>query len=233
MSTRFGETTLPDEVLSPFHRKILRIFASLDESSAFYFTGGMALSACHLRHRLSEDIDLFCAEEALISIVARKLGVALGGAGIEVEVVRSFGSFWEAVLKEGRQEIRLQLALDSPFQLAELVENEGVLTHSLPDLAAGKLRALFGRAEARDFVDVYCLVRQGCFTMEQLIEMARRNDPGLDEYYLAVAFEHAEDLPAHASELRLTLFQDIDMADLKAYFQDEAASILQRRLPPA
>ena len=33
---------MPDQVLTPFHQKVLKIFASLEESRAFYFTGTMA-----------------------------------------------------------------------------------------------------------------------------------------------------------------------------------------------
>ena len=61
---------MAEEILTPFHLKVLRVFASLEESRAFYFTGAMALSAYHLHHRLSEDIDIFCPEENLIPIVA-------------------------------------------------------------------------------------------------------------------------------------------------------------------
>ncbi len=54
----------------------------------------------HLRHRLSQDIDIFCPEENLIPIAARKLCGLLEREGVEVSVVRIFGSFWEAVLRE-------------------------------------------------------------------------------------------------------------------------------------
>lgn len=179
------------EILSPFHKKVLSIFAALEESRAFYFTGAMALSAYYLHHRLSEDIDMFCPEENLIPIMAMKFSKALTSQGIEVETVRSFGSFWEGVLKEGEEEIRFQLAYDTPFRLGDLSEKDGINVHALDDLAAGKLLALFARSEDRDFIYVYFLVQENEYTMQQLIELARRKDPGLDEYYLALAFEQA------------------------------------------
>jgi len=221
---------LADEILTPFHLKILRIFASLEESQAFYFTGAMALSAYHLHHRLSEDIDIFCPEENLIPIAARKLIPAFEAEGIRVQVVRSFGSFWEAVLGEGDDEIRFQLAYDTPFHLAEFSEHGGVKVHSLDDLAAGKLLALFGRAEERDFIDVYLLVQEKGYTTDRLIELAREKDPGLDDYYLALAFEQVDQLPDHADGLHLTLLTDIDMLKLKQFFKNEAVALLQKRL---
>jgi len=219
---------LTGDILTPFHKKILRLFSSLEESRAFYFTGAMALSAYHLQHRLSQDIDIFCPEENLIPIVARKLSALLSREGISVDVIRSFGSFWEAVLREGSDEIRIQLAYDTPFHLAEFAERDGVRIHSLDDLAAGKLLALFARAEERDFVDVYLLVREKRYTMAQLVELARRKDPGFDEYYLALAFQQADRLPDDPARLRVSLLKTLDLHDLKAFFKQQAVSILQR-----
>jgi hypothetical protein len=221
---------LTAEILTPFHRKVLRIFASLEESRSFYFTGAMALAAYHLRHRISQDIDIFCPDENLIPIVARKLTAAFKQEGIRVEVVRSFGSFWEAVLGEGDDTVRFQLAYDTPFHLAEFAEHDGVRIHSLDDLAAGKLLALFSRAEERDFIDVYLLVKEKGYTIERLIELAREKDPGVDDYYLALAFEQADRLPQHIDGLRLTLLRDIDLSNLKAFFRKQAAALLGRRL---
>ena len=221
---------MAEEILTPFHLKVLRVFASLEESRAFYFTGAMALSAYHLHHRLSEDIDIFCPEENLIPIVARKLTSAFEREGIQVQVVRSFGSFWEAVLSEGDDAIRFQLAYDTPFHLAEFTEHGGVRVHSLDDLAAGKLLALFGRAEERDFIDVYLLVREKGYTLDRIVELARAKDPGVDDYYLALAFEQADQLPDHAEGLRLTMLRNVDMQDLKTFFQTEAVALLRKRL---
>ena len=64
------------ELLNPFQKKILKAFTEIEESRAFYLTGGTALSVFYLGHRLSEDFDLFTADEPLISIVARTPGQA-------------------------------------------------------------------------------------------------------------------------------------------------------------
>lgn len=219
------------EILSLFHRKVLGVFASIEESRAFYFTRAMALSAYHLHHRLSEDIDMFCPEENLIPIMAVKFSEALTSQGIKVETVRSFGSFWEGILKEGKEEIRFQLAYDTQFRLGDLSEKDGIYIHGLDDLAAGKMLALFARSEERDFIDVYFLVRENKYTVEQLVELARRKDPGMDDYYLALAFEQVERLPDDSEDLRLTLFEEVDMLDVKAFFKKHAVEILARCLP--
>ena len=77
------------DILTPFHKHVLRVFSSLEESRAFYFTGAMALSAYHLHHRVSADIDVFCPEENLIPIAARKLSAALRVAGYPGDMGRA------------------------------------------------------------------------------------------------------------------------------------------------
>lgn len=218
------------DILTPFHKKVLRIFTGLEESKAFYFTGAMALSAYYLQHRLSEDIDIFCPEENLIPIVSRKFTQVLARENVDVRVVRSFGDFWEAVLKQDSDEIRFQLAYDTPFLLNALSDQDGLHVHSLDDLAAGKLQALFTRAEERDFIDVYLLVKEAGYTVRTLIDLARRKDPGLDEYYLALAFAQVDRLPSEAAALRVTLLRPVDLTDLKTFFRNQAIELLRERL---
>jgi predicted nucleotidyltransferase component of viral defense system len=196
---------LSGELLTPFQKKVLKAFTAIEESRAFYLTGGTARSAFYLAHRRSEDFDLFTSEEPLISIVARKFKVELEGSGIHVQEVRSFSTFWEAVAGEGTQSFKIQLAYDSPYMLSTLDEKDGLRIHSFEDIAAGKLLALFGRAEERDFVDIYCLVKDGKISLETMIELAKKKDPGLDEYYLAIAFEQSEKIPDDPSRLKVNL----------------------------
>jgi Nucleotidyl transferase AbiEii toxin, Type IV TA system len=56
------------------------------------------------------------------------------------------------------------------------------------DVAAGKLEALFSRAEVRDFIDVEALLRGG-YSRERLIELARQRDAGFDTRVLADMFQ--------------------------------------------
>jgi predicted nucleotidyltransferase component of viral defense system len=123
---------LKGDLLTPFQKKVLKAFTGIEESKAFYLTGGTALSAFYLGHRLSEDFDLFTAEEPLISVVARNLKSALENLHIHIEEVRTFSSFWEGVARQGVESIKIQLAYDSPFMLSPLVEEEGLRVQAAP-----------------------------------------------------------------------------------------------------
>ena len=54
------------QILTPLQKESLNIFFSLPEANNFYLTGGTALAAFYLQHRLSEDLDIFTREERLI-----------------------------------------------------------------------------------------------------------------------------------------------------------------------
>jgi hypothetical protein len=219
------------DLLTPFQKKVLKAFSEIEESKAFYLTGGTALSAFYLAHRLSEDFDLFTSEEPLISIVARKFKSALEKSGIQVQEVRNFSTFWEAVASSGQEHFKIQLAYDSPFLLSEIEEKEGLRIHSFEDIAAGKLLALYGRAEERDFIDIYCIVRSGRISLESMIELAKKKDPGLDEYYLAIAFDQSEKIPDDPSKLKVNLVTPIDPKNMKEFFAAQAVQLLEKHRP--
>ncbi len=216
------------ELLTPFQKKILKAFTAIEESKAFYLTGGTALSVFYLAHRLSEDFDLFTSDEALISIVARKFTSKLETLGIQVREIRNFASFWEAIASAGDESFKIQLAYDSPFVLEQPIEKDELRIHSFEDIAAGKLLALFGRAEERDFIDVYFIVKNGGLSLERLIELAKTKDPGLDEYYLAIAFAQSEKLPDDAAQLKVNLLSPIDPKEVKAFFSAQAVQLLEK-----
>ena len=74
--------------------------------------------------------------------------------GIQIREIRNFSSFWEAIASQGDQSSKIQLAYDTPYMPSALDEKDGLRIHSFEDIAAGKLLALFGRAEERDFIDI-------------------------------------------------------------------------------
>lgn len=78
---------------------------------------------------------------------------------------------------KGRESMKIQIALDSPYRLNKTEVIEVLMVDSILDIAAGKLLALFGRAEERDFVDIYFLIKEGRFTLEELVSKASKKDP--------------------------------------------------------
>lgn len=86
------------------------------------------------------------------------------------------------VVRRADEEVLVDLAIDSPPRTAPTVTVLGP-TLAPPELAGRKLLALFGRAEARDFADVFLLAQR--FGKEALLEQAESLDAGFDRTVLA------------------------------------------------
>lgn len=213
--------------LTGLQQEIINSFKKLEEAKELYFTGGSALAAYYLHHRLSEDMDFFTPAEELIQLVSKKLKIELEKKGIKVNLVRNFKSFVEMIAGKGNESMKIQFALDSPYRLEKTKEINGVTVDSLIDISAGKLLALFGRAAERDFVDIYFLVKEGYCNLDELIKKASEKDPGMDKYYLAIAFEQVRELPDKAEDLKLKLLKPLDMKGLKRLFIEGAVKLLE------
>ncbi|MBI4688931.1 MAG: nucleotidyl transferase AbiEii/AbiGii toxin family protein [Nitrospirae bacterium] len=206
--------------------EIINALKGIEEAKEFYFTGGSALSAYYLHHRVSEDIDFFTSTEDLIQLISKKLKIELEKKGIAVNPIRNFKSFVEMIAKRGEESMKIQFALDSPYRLDKTQNIEGTIVDSFIDIAVGKLLALFGRAAERDFVDIYFLIKEGKFNLDELINKASEKDPGMDKYYLAIAFEQVRELPDTSEELKLRLLKPLDVKELKRLFIEKAVQLI-------
>lgn len=208
------------QLIRSIQERILRRFGRVPESGSFYLTGGTALARFYLKHRKSNDLDFFSAEEELIDPFSRRLEKTLRADGMEVERRRGFRSFVELLARAGSEQTVVHLALDAPFRFEppkEFPEYPGLKVDGLQDIASNKLLALFGRAALRDFIDVYTLVEKGHFSADALMEKAKRKDPGFDLYWLGVAFEQIKSFSDDAPDV-LMLAEPVPLEKLKAFF---------------
>lgn len=56
---------------------------------------------------------------------------------------------------------------------------------SIENIGSNKITAIFGRTEAKDFVDFYFILKKKLFTFQKLLRDAKKKDLGLSEFYLA------------------------------------------------
>lgn len=171
-------------VLDDEQREILRLATQTLPQHKFELAGGTALAAAYLGHRRSEDLDFFTSDST-ISAGLHTFLEELQQKGIHVDVERDSPSF--ARLYVGKHPVKVELGVDSPYHLQPSDQKvEGMPVRSLPDLAADKTLALFGRATTRDFVDVYQLSRTH-YDINELMKLAAQKDPGFDVGWFAKA----------------------------------------------
>ena len=90
---------------------------------------------------------------------------------------------------------------------------------------AGKLSALYTRAEPRDFLDIDAAITSGRYSREQLCELAEQADAGIDRQVLAEVFAVLERYP----DRRLAAYGPTDdqIRALRARFATWRAALLE------
>lgn len=166
------------EYLTGLQVEVANAFFALDAARGYLVAGGAALVASDLVARTTEDIDLF-ASSPVVSTAAARDGLigAMHDRGYAVDVLQDSASFCRLVVRGAGAELLVDLGIDSPPVGLPTLTILGPTLAPL-ELAGRKLLALFGRAEARDFADVFSLVQR--FGKTALLEQAGSLDAGFD-----------------------------------------------------
>ena len=142
--------------LTEFQIEVAQVFFDLPSSDGFLLAGGAALAAQRLTLRPTQDLDFFTSPGAGNVRRARDAFVAaVESRGWTVEHLRDTDTFCRLLIR-GPEDLLVDLALDSPPGRPATASIAGP-TFALDELAGRKVIALFDRAAARDFVDVFAL----------------------------------------------------------------------------
>jgi predicted nucleotidyltransferase component of viral defense system len=169
--------------LSAFQLEVARLFFALPASQGFLLAGGAALLAQHLTARPTEDLDFFTTPEHGHVLAARDaLEAAARQQGWSAQRIHDSDTFCRMVVRSGDAAVLIDLAVSAPPDLPASITPAGP-TLAPEELAGHKLLALFDRAAARDFADVFVLAHR--FGKDVLIARATQIDAGFNANVLA------------------------------------------------
>jgi hypothetical protein len=168
-------------VLTPLQERVARIIASLEEAEDFALAGGAALIARGDVQRQTRDLDFFGLTGAAVDRLVPSAERALRAAGLAIHRIQVNPGFARLIIESGDDRTELDLAADARLFPAESGEPAPMLSGE--ELAVDKLLALFGRAEARDFVDL--LAVEARYGFDRLCELAAQKDLGFTPTMLA------------------------------------------------
>jgi predicted nucleotidyltransferase component of viral defense system len=170
-------------VLTEFQKKILATVSKVAEAEGFALAGGAALILQGLVDRHTRDLDFFAREPDAVNRTCPAIESALRNDGMLVERRIDAIGFIRLEVTRGNEICEVDLGHDARLRPEEPNPYGPIL--ATEELAADKTLALFGRAAARDFVDVYFLSR--LLGEERLCELASQKDLGFDKRHLADA----------------------------------------------
>lgn len=215
-------------ILTSLQNRFLQIFFNSFLKQDFFLTGGTALSAFYLQHRLSQDIDLFTLNQKLeFNAVNAEILKIISSLSGKIEHQISSPTFLQFIFKTNKDELKIDIVKDTPVHFGSLKKISNYQIDSLKNIAVGKLLALFGRADAKDFIDLYFLLEvEKKFTFNKLYNLAKKKDIGLSEFYLAGMIKKVEEI-----EYFPQIIRPINKKKLRIYFLNLSKNLYQSIKP--
>ena len=200
-------------ILSANQKKLLEII-SADKTicSNFYLTGGTALAEFYLWHRYSEDLDFFSEKEfdsQAVFVCWKKTQKAAGIKKIDFQ--QSFNrNLFFLQLKDG-DIVKTEFTF-FPFPRIENKKKIRQLSvDSMLDIAVNKLFTIYQKPRARDFIDLFLILKKEKWDVADLIRKAKiKFDWHVDPLQLGAQFFQAKevkDYPRMISKIRPSEWQ--------------------------
>lgn len=199
------------DILTPLQIALLDEFFSTSAGQSFFLTGGTALAAYYLRHRLSKDIDLFTTNDEAFTIARESMDQIAARLGCGLIRRASSPWFQQFFFEQGETRLQVDLVRDADIQFGTRVHFGQVIVDALENIGANKITAIFGRTESKDFVDLYFILQSGGLDFYELLNLAKEKDRGLAEFFLAGMMRQVttlKNLPPMLKPLRLETLQE-------------------------
>jgi len=167
--------------LTGLQTEILKRF--FDHRKDFFVTGGAALVGFHLRHRTTNDLDLFTPADVLDDSERTLSEVAIE-IGATTRALRRAPAFRRWIVERSDESVIVDLVRDETPQVFEKLEVGGIVVDPPAEILANKLCTLLSRVEPRDLLDVKMLEEAG-FDAIAALPAAETKDGGLSAAQLA------------------------------------------------
>lgn len=215
-------------ILTSLQNQFLQEFFKRSFAQDFFLTGGTALSEFYLKHRISEDLDLFTLNQNIdFSAVNAEILKIIASLSGKVEERVASPTFSRFIFKVDKDAVKVDIVKEVPIHFGEVIKTGDIFIDSLENIAAGKLLALFSRADAKDFIDLYFLLKvDKKITFDKLFNLAKKKDAGLSEFYLADMVSRVTDLKLFPKMLR-----KFDKKGFINFFEDLSNSLYQQIKP--
>lgn len=188
----------------------------------YYFTGGTPLTAFYLQHRLSEDIDLFSKEEVHLSSIRAFIGKVQKKLKLVKTDYRQFLGLHTFELYFSNNEI---LKVDFNYYPFPRIEKgrlyKKISVDSILDIAVNKVHTIAMKPRARDFIDIYFIIREKKYDLKDLLMKAKAKfDWHIDPVQLGTRLLLARKVADYPR-----MIKKINHAEWKNFFVEEARKL--------
>lgn len=206
-------------------------------SELFFLTGGTALAAFYLGHRVSEDLDLFSYEQRNMGGIDQWISETWPG---ETKPLRRSDGFFAVSVREIKVDFVFDhLAMRGARPRADLGEGRTIAFDTIENITSNKLTTLSSRTEPKDFIDFYCIRRR--YPEVDIAEIYRNaagkdaqfDDPATAAYQIELGIEQMRRLiPNRSGQTQPTrippLLQEIEWEDFWRFYDELADWVYAR-----
>lgn len=197
-------------------------------SERFFLTGGTALAAFYLGHRVSEDLDLFSYEQRNMGDIDKWISKTWPH---ETKPLRRSDGFLAVIIREVKIDFVFDhLAIPGSRARADLGEGRSIAVDTIENIASNKLTTLTSRTEPKDYIDFYFLRRRyPHIDMSEIYANAAAKDAQFDDpataaFQIEIGTEEicrliqGSSTPAKPQRVP-PLLQDVDWEDFRRFYR--------------
>lgn len=183
------------KILTLLQKNFLDAFFASSLKDEFFLTGGTALAEFYLKHRKSQDLDLFTLDQELdFDFVNAEIQKIARNLNLEITNQVSSSTYLQYIFSYNKMSLKIDVVKDIPIHFGKLEKIKNVWVDSLENIAVNKVLAIFGRTDAKDFIDLFFLTKEKGLKFDSLFKKAKKKDLGLNEFYLANMLAEVENL---------------------------------------
>lgn len=208
-----------EKSLAPSTAEVLTKLSEIEALENFTLVGGSALSI-YLRHRISEDLDLFTwfsnLDDGNIDLILK-----MAAQRYDVKILNTYQSGLDVLINK----VKVTFFANN---WDKLKEREKLLQNSylgkIELLTAMKMNTLSLRAKFRDYYDLY-MIAQKVFDIRKILEIALQYLPGMTKKVFSMQLVYTEDIDDENIG-HLKPEYDISIDEIRIYFENEIKKIL-------
>jgi len=198
------------QTVEPRTFSLLKDLMTLPALQAFSLVGGTAM-ALRYGHRNSVDLDLFYHEKFDYPQVIAALEAKFQDKFVYKQQHTQFGIFCFI------NNIKVDFVHFPHLPIATIEEEQKIRFYSIADISAMKIQAILGRAQKKDFWDLYEILQH--YPLQQLIDWHKQKYPN---QMLAISIPHA-----------ITYFTDADESETPVSYKRQSWELVKKGISHA
>lgn len=165
-----------ESVLTQHQKEILEVISQEDYfTKRFYLAGGTALSEFYLKHRISEDLDFFSENQEInpISVTRffedRRQKLKL----VKIETKRVLGLYSLFLHFQDNEILKVDFNYYPFPRIEKGLKFKNLEIESIYDIGVDKVHTVVLKPRARDFIDIYFIIKEKKYSFEELLMQAK------------------------------------------------------------